>query len=1137
MTADFYDIESLSNVFTLTSYIPGKSHDGGGSRINVYVLDDDDLWGLAETPVGRVERNMVTGEERIRIDRQHSTFAMMLARPYQMQGSPMSERYVQLVETIRRNNPVLTHQGRRMPEVYVYDLHSPVGVKQLFSEFLVTASTPELNRMLRIQYHALMADGTVKPLRYEPDAIVRDTDPKFAENPDDYPILMGYNSYNYDSTVLAYLASLFAQFGLHENSEEEITARKVRTLNDFMFHSEIKRSMPSALRYTEHFDKVLDLLENGMSVASLPRQYSNWNALANDIRNSMMRTGRHVDVARLNEKQQRVGLKRLLGMLGYQIFESDRLKGDKTELETFEDLADLIAYNVSDVVYLERLFQDPHYSSQFDLKRNMLKTYPELVYDTVKEADGKTVAVPLAVTTTVRRNRLFSDSSSQQLASRTLSPEGTLHDKDFVEPMYPHPTMAAEHGIEPFDVLEMARDFFYQRVLSRMSDPVAYAEAKAHFDHIYACYDAIRGKNFNEGADYVNNDRHQKSYAPDDMPTTLDTYMLSDEFQVHSLKQVASGLPYCIPYYDGNGRKTSCFAVMSTGGVHGAEANIVRYMNETAAWRVQQDVIDFAKAHFGQDEDGALALRLSVKRLKDPVMILDADGNEMPFPDGQEHFVSEFLASGSTRKKARWRTLRHHELFVTDPKTGANKLNPRYTWTSAASVNHDDFSSYYPSLLRMMNAFFSEVLKYDRYGEIYLDKERFGKMMKDMSRPKEERDRLSLDRNGVKLILNSASGAGDAKFDNPIRMNNNIIAMRIIGQLFTWMIGQAMALEGAGVISTNTDGLYTVLDGPVNDRILEDEGKRIAVLIEPERMNLISKDSNNRVEFEYRDTDDESAAVVCGFDDEDRPVHLASGDAERPYRTIRVLAASGGTLSCRRGPDVSKSLAHPALIDWALAEYLMRTFARSGDRQESMAEPYDERLGRQIILEASQDPDRVHGLLMFQNVIASSPNSHTYIFAQDMTPEELDMYEAEHDGRDDDPSLRSLQHYNRVFVMKDGTEGTTHLYTAAGRLVTPATRAKRARTGEQYTRTLSNAAARIMRDNSDDPEALKNENRDIVRKKVTGIEPEWSMLIENSDLRCMPPERVEWIYANLDLDKYERMLRAAFEDNWQNKLT
>ena len=99
--------------------------------------------------------------------------------------------------------------------------------------------------------------------------------------------------------------------------------------------------------------------------------------------------------------------------------------------------------------------------------------------------------------------------------------------------------------------------------------------------------------------------------------------------------------------------------------------------------------------------------------------------------------------------------------------------------------NHEDFTSYYPSMLINMSAFENPGLGYDRYAEIFQQKEDFGKKMKDKSLPQEQRDLYSIMRNGTKLILNSASGAADVTYNTPIRMNNRITAMRIIGQLFT----------------------------------------------------------------------------------------------------------------------------------------------------------------------------------------------------------------------------------------------------------------------------------------------------------------------------------------------------------------
>ena len=158
-------------------------------------------------------------------------------------------------------------------------------------------------------------------------------------------------------------------------------------------------------------------------------------------------------------------------------------------------------------------------------------------------------------------------------------------------------------------------------------------------------------------------------------------------------------------------------------------------------------------------------------------------------------------------------------------------------------------------------------------------------------------------RSGVKLLLNSASGAGDTEFEgSPIRMNNMIISMRLIGQLFSWMIGQAQTLEGARIISTNTDGLYSAdIDLETNNRVLDEQSERIHVLIEPEELLLVSKDSNNRIEL----------AV---------PPAYADGTAKP--QDAKILSASGSSLACWRKPSPTNSLAHPAALDRAMAVYL-----------------------------------------------------------------------------------------------------------------------------------------------------------------------------------------------------------------------
>ena len=65
--------------------------------------------------------------------------------------------------------------------------------------------------------------------------------------------------------------------------------------------------------------------------------------------------------------------------------------------------------------------------------------------------------------------------------------------------------------------------------------------------------------------------------------------------------------------------------------------------------------------------------------------------------------------------------------------------------------------------------------------------------------------------------------------------------MRIIGQIFAWRIGQAQVYEGARIPSTNTDGLFTIMDETLNNKILDEQSKHINVDIEPELSTSFQK--------------------------------------------------------------------------------------------------------------------------------------------------------------------------------------------------------------------------------------------------------------------------------------------------------
>ena len=981
MLANFYDIESLANVFTLCNYRPEAN------MCDIYYLSDDPA--------------LVSGPnfKQLLLDRIHE------CNKNYNGGIELFD-----LQTESANRHLATTFG--LSDAYL--INDPESESSYPSEF----------------------------------RLVCDTDPDY-DRENAHPYLMGYNSYNYDTTMLAlYLYEVFPLMTVSDGCGGAVNtasfmptnAALLRRYNNELFTPEFKSNMPQ--RLTQQYD-------NKRRSWSHP-DYSDtrWR-----IRKSMLLTGRHIDVARLNEKQSKVGLKRLIGLMGGQILESDKLKPGQDMIENQDQLFDLIAYNVSDCVNLKiKIFDHDVYQGQFSLKHGLLQSYPELVYDKLPDKYAPDVR-PAAV----RRDRLNIDSSSAQLATRALCPYGHLTDIPVVSFMYPSERKAAELGIPRVNVLEESRKFFYRNF--------PQPELRAEFDKIYNYYKSIEGRNFNES----------KSYAED--------WVNKPEYRPAESTGVLPKTDTCMFYYDGDGNPTSCFVTFSIGGIHGAEYNKVLYEHDCEVFEEELHLMREAQAQYPDPRDLKKAKRIT---------IVHRNGVEEEFTSGK------FLKSGSTLKNAIYKDLesKRPALFKRDDD-GATKLNPTYTFTSADPTNHEDFTSYYPNMLRMLSAFYNEGLGYDRYAEIFDNKERYGKLMKDKSLPDAERALYAVQREGTKLVLNSASGAADATFESNIRMNNIIISMRIIGQLFSWRIGQAQAMRGAKITSTNTDGLFSVLEAELNNAILEAEARDIHVAIEPEPTFLISKDSNNRIELEMKD------GLITG----------------------KVEGASGGTLSCRKGPNPTKALAHPAIIDWALTEYLVvASMNQSGfcsdrykGRDISLSGTFDDNLGMSILLSSKTQFDKIKFLNMFQNVIASSPGSISYIFAT----------------KPDAPGVPIImQHYNRVFIMKDNTPNTVHLFSAVAKALTPAMIQKRQRDNLR-TQLHDPVAQSVLNSNG----VLMTElppNKEASVKKVTNIEDSWFMLILNKDLAYLSDEEMDFIIDNLDYEKYLKLLRDGFNQNWRN---
>lgn len=1036
----FYDIESLRNAFTVAVYMPRIN------RIDVFYLLDDAL----DIDIEKTKDRIIKKNPTLNVPK----------------------------ESIHAYN-LATHNGRKF-----------LARCMLVSDTPASKYNTPGSRTSMVNANQGHRSGYISAINtsYEPvytDNPVCDTHPSYdpVNNPKHY-FLAGYNSYQYDTTMLAIFFDLnhrknndvIKRINKSKNPTQGdifaainaniLKADELRTHNDHLFTSEYKSFMPRYLTQSKDF--------------------GGFNGLANTIRNNMLQTGRHIDVARLNEKQMKVSLKRLVGSLGYQILESDKLSGPSAKLSSAEDFCELLAYNVSDVAGLSKLFEHPTYANAFDLKMGLIEEYPETIY--LKKPHGST---PDVEPTRVRSDRLSVDSTSARFVSTILAPYKNLTDIEFVDLHYPSKERAKELGCESVDVLEYARDFFHEHIKD--------SSARKEFQKIYDYYDAIRGKNFNDSDEYY------------------DTY--PEENESHSMKEYGKS-PGIIPYYDSKGNPLSTFVNFSIGGIHGAE-----YDNELLA------------EHISQETEEAKRINAALERVKavwpDPTEMRshckDNKGQTQFVPDPEGGILDadkggilhkDVLAPGSTikggctyREPLSPAKLSHVNITQEKAPNGKTrevaKLKTAYVKTSIDRVLHEDFSSYYPNMLNNLNAFYNADLGENRYAKIYQDKERYGKLMKDPSLTPEERESYTLLRQGTKLILNSASGAGDTLTRNNIRMNNRIISMRIIGQLMTWMVGQYQTLAPSKtpvrVTSTNTDGLYiTGLDDEEAIKRLKEQEKFVRVDIEPHPMLLVSKDSNNRVEI----------------------AEPKGGDL---WNTT-ILSASGA-LACWDGPNPEKSLAHPAVIDYVLVRYLAliaQGYEYEGSRL-NIRDPFNRDLAKKILTELHETSSLRHLALMYQNIINASPGVHSFPFA----------YTGDEPTRE---NVQMLQHQTRTFVVKEGTDGACHMMHAQASKITEASAKKREADGANPVQD-NHIAALILEHNGYSRkkrlveqgfEEIPN-TKDVKIGKITGVDPKWNIVINNQDLDYLDStDKLKTLIDSLDTEVYLDMIETSYENSWRN---
>lgn len=1071
----YYDIESLSEVFSLATYNEKTNH------LEIYYLLDEKMTDL--------KYDDAVTQAKIQFAQTHNI---------DLQKTRLDK--IVLPENMMPDKSLYEFKNRDFTDDEMHFITQMIRIKNpIFN------GTVSYHNLYNVEEVVKLAKDFGCDCEYLPDnfrfPMICDVDPKYDENT--CPYYLGYNSNNYDTTMIAlFFQEVFAGIGKTISVGSKIngtfiptTPSKMRIYNDELFDPHFKGNMTERLKWTycgepaPHQKHGFDYIQIG--AAWLHDEGWNTENPAFYIRRNMINTGRHIDVALLNEKQVKVGLKRLLGMSGYQILESDTdLSSNGTNHKMiFHELAALLAYNTSDVVNLKNLFHDKNYLATFKLKKQMLLDYPELVFDQIVEPYTETAKqsqrvwdpnkgeyvtkmVDVQVKKTrklykpdkriekMKRNRHTINSTSARLAASCLCPYGNLKDDAVVSFMYPSEKKSKELGIPRLNILDETEKFIEERMRPKVHN-------QEGMDIINGLNEMIRMYRNIEGKDFNSSHGEDDPYA-----------------EIYNLKSFAEKIN--VPYMDENGEASDCYVTFSTGGIHGAQYNKERYMADVADFNRRMDVVNRVIQQYGSASNLLIYYDEKGKARKRKTFTLDGDPNEYVVGDYIPSTTTIKVAqAGNAKFKREYEAAKPPQLFPENNK-GIRSLSKKYTITSFGNSNHEDFTSYYPSMLINMSAFWNDGLGYDRYEEIFGNKEKFGKLMKDKSIPEDQRAIYGVMRNGTKLILNSASGAADVEYNTPIRMNNRIIAMRIIGQLFTWRIGQAQSLEGARVPSTNTDGLYTFFDEELNNKTLEREAKAIHVGIEPEPIFIVSKDANNRWEGEVK-------------------AHTGN-----TFEDVKIIAASGGTLACMDGPNTAKSLAHPAILDWGLAEFL-KWKALMGKM-----DGFDMNAGKALLeMSSAVFTDKVHLLRMFQNVVASNPNNGTYNFAS-KTPLVINNGVGLNENVIEPIAM---QHYSRIFYVDPNKVPAEHkddiVYIAAAYI-------------REDKNDASPLAIKVIRDLNNNAEVLLKGKAKL--KKLNGIETTTPCIICNEDLSVTDKIDYSW----LDLDYYNVQLKSVYAKNWQN---
>lgn len=947
--------------------------------------------------------------------------------------------------------------------------------------------------------------------------------------------IFGFNSQHYDIPILAHIYDLSS--GVNEH-------------NDGIFQTHIVRNLSDQI--------IVDKVS--------PYKLFAFGSTGRDIFMKLQQSPQTIDIQILNEKLRNASLKRLSAQMGFQILTSNKLTDEAQTITNLDDVAELIAYNVSDVLNSKQLFELKSYQNPFETGSKMLARYQERFKGLYLKRDTTSAKFIEKVIAPSVEDKLVDDPKLELVFPMS---DGYLINKNAITALQQllsiynqlpnNEQKISVENISRFDQqsemtsllktilpiitqTKLATDFDYNRAIeSILSDPkfryiwplfqYGNGQRNLYFKDNVLQIDLVEYFNF-RFLDIYYKKYHDSMYHDAYIYLkTLNWHDVSDKRKRHEIvyslpNALHSGANILMP------KGKPVLTKISVGGAHGSFIDRASYETKlkdiqaenqaltTALTAIQKFYFDLAKAL--KHHDKSIAKNPHQPEVADP-KILDLDIEDLAA-----------ILVRNTKKKPTAKSpvggFSHNEpqdiinLVPSDYTTGTYKSAKfkkpkklpnitKYTSTiDTKQAVHIDISSYYPTLIALLHVFSSKDEhgnQIDLYGELLNDRLKIKSSLPEDLSTWSDKDYYNqsielLD----KLLLNSASGAADADYDNNIVVGNKIMRMRLSGQIIITILAFLISEADGVPNSVNTDGIYSndiSLDEA--NQIIKSWAKTFNLSADGEIIDhFISKDSNNRLEIVY---------------------------SEKAGKEI-VASASGGTISHHKGTNADKNIALPPIIDKTLVEYLYQHKTPLDTFDEPWVWQYindirDQEFLKQhqLVTEAFSNSDMKERaeilqnardslsktLTFFQHIVTSNPNKLRFITFED------------DNGK---PIYKSP--INRVFFIDPNcideipeSPFKQNLHPTLMKLIVIN------KTVNENPEAVAIAKTTGLINRHDVQELLAQHGH-ISESAISNIDPEIIVTIQNQDLKYTNPD----ILNCLDIDAYVKIVKIQWE-NWSQK--